>query len=72
MPRQLRTKNVDSSFCLTVRELKGLLRNANELNQIEDSTPVVLKCANRNYRLTGFSIVAGKPVLKGRRGKKDS
>ena len=66
MPKRLRTKDVDKSFCMTRRELIGWISN-----DFEDSTPVLLKCGGKNYRLTAFKTISGKPVLVGRRGVKD-
>lgn len=60
---------MDSSFCMTRRELVGWL-NSNPA--FDDKTPVVLKCGGRNFRLAAFETVAGKPVLIGKRGKRDS
>ena len=64
--KQLRIKNVDSKFNLTAGELKGWL-TAN----CADNMPVMLKCANKNYRLKKFIKVGDKPVLIGSRGTKD-
>lgn len=66
MSKQLRIKNVDSKFNMTAGELKGWLA-AN----FSDTTPVVLKCANKNYRLKKFATVGTTPVLVGSRGKND-
>ena len=63
--KQLRTKDVDSKFCLTAREITPFLAT------FDPSTPIMLKCGGKNFRLGGISTVAGKPVLVGRRGKKD-
>ena len=65
--KQLRIKNVDSKFNLTAGELKNWL-TAN----FADTTPVVLKCASKNYRLRQFVKIGDKPVLIGRRGKRDN
>ena len=68
MPKQLRTKNVDKSFCITRRELIAWLTQ----NPVfDDNTPILLKCGGRNYRFAEFMTVAGKPVLIGKRGAKD-
>jgi hypothetical protein len=66
MAKQLRIKNVDSKFNLTAGELKGWL-TAN----FADTTPVVLKCAGKNYRLREWCTVGTTPVLIGKRGKSD-
>jgi hypothetical protein len=73
MPKQLKIKNVNSSFCLTVRELKAFLNTATPLtaNGIDENIPVLLKCGGRNYRLLSFKLVSGKPVLIGKRSARD-
>jgi len=66
MAKQLRIKNVDGKFNLTTGELKSWLTN-----NFSDTTPVVLKCAGKNYRLREWGTVSGTPVLIGKRGKSD-
>jgi len=66
MKRKLSVKNIDSSFCVTVREAKGWL------GQFQDSDPIILKCGNKNFRLSSIKIVGSKPVLIGKRGKNDN
>lgn len=68
MLKKLNIKNIDKSFCMTRRELTNWISSTPEF---EDNTPIVLKCAGKNYRLSGLTIVAGKPVLVGKRGKND-
>ena len=65
MAKQLRIKNTDNKFTLTAGELKTWLVN------FADTTPVVLKCAGKNYRLRDWGTVSGTPVLIGKRGKSD-
>ena len=65
MPKKLKVSNVDRSFCMTVRELRGIL------TQYAEDVPVILKCGGKNYRFTSFECVAGKPVLIGKRGIRD-
>ncbi len=67
--KKLNTSKIDSSFCMTRRELVGWLLST---PAFDDSTPIVLKCNGRNYRLGAFNVVAGKPILVGRRGKRDA
>lgn len=62
--KQLKIKNIDSKFCLTVRELKGWLNTLNE------NEPVILKCG-RNFRLAKFKNSNGKPVLIGKRSARE-
>jgi hypothetical protein len=66
MKRKLSVKNIDSSFCVTVREVKGWL------GQFQDSDPIILKCGNKNFRLSSIKTVSAKPVLIGKRGKNDN
>ncbi len=72
MPKQLRTANVNRDFCMTVRELAGWLATSQTIGKFDAASPIVLKCGGKNYRLSGFNIVAGKPVLTGKRGTRDS
>jgi len=62
--KQLKIKNVDASYCITVREVKGWL------NSFNDNEPVILKCG-RNFRLAAFKNANGKPVLIGKRSARD-
>jgi hypothetical protein len=64
MSKQLKIKNVDSKFCLTVREVKGWL------TQFPDDQPIILNCG-KNFRLAKFENKNGKPVLVGRRSARD-
>lgn len=68
MPKKkLTTSDVDSSFCLTKRELIGWLASQG----FDDRTPVLLKCNGKNYRLKKFKITGGKPILIGQRSARD-
>lgn len=69
MKRKLNTAAVDSAYCMTRREIVGWLTNTPEF---DDKTPIIMKCNGRNYRLSAFKVVSGKPVLIGKRGKRDS
>ena len=72
MPKQLRTKNVNASFCMTVRELAAwLVQQSPSQDTMSNSTPVILKCGGKNFRLAKMDVVAGKPVLVGKRGSQD-
>ena len=62
--KQLKIKNIDAKFCLTVREMKSWL------SQFSDDQPVILKCG-RNFRLAKFENKNGKPVLIGKRSARD-
>ena len=66
MKRKLSVKNIESSFCVTVREAKAWLGN------FQDGDPIILKCGNKNFRLSSITTVGSKPVLIGKRGKNDN
>ena len=66
MAKQLRIKNIDVSFCLTAGEIK------NWLSSFSENQPVILKCNNKNFRLAGMETVQSKPVLIGKRSKRDT
>jgi hypothetical protein len=72
MPKQLKAADVDSKFCITVRELAAFLTQASP-NQSTDENPapVLLNCGGKNYRLASFRFLGGKPILVGKRGKRD-
>lgn len=67
MPKQLRIKDVDKSLCLTVRELNGFLQNLGGQDATQNTTPVILKCGGRNFRLAALQDEKGTPVLVGKR-----
>jgi hypothetical protein len=70
MPKKLKISDVGSDYCLTVRELNGFLTQQGDPSM--NTTPVLLKCGGRNYRLAKFSIVAGKSVLVGQRTRRET
>lgn len=63
--KQLRIRNVDVSFCLTAGEIRSWL------GTLPADQPIILKCNNKNYRLAGCEVIQNKPVLIGRRSKRD-
>lgn len=67
MGKQLRVSKIDKSFCLTSSDVKNWLSQA-----FKDTDPVILKCNNKNFRLVRIDTVGTKPVLIGRRGRKDT
>ena len=66
MAKQLRVSKIDGSFTLTVIEVKNWLSQG-----FKDTDPVILKCGNKNYRLSRIDNIKAKPVLIGKRGKND-
>lgn len=67
MPKKLRISSVDSSFSLTAGEVKSWLSQA-----FKDTDPVILKCNNKNFRLVRIENVGNKPVMIGKRGRRDT
>lgn len=65
MPKQIKIANVDSKFCMTVRELRGAL------STFDENSPVIIKVNGKNYRYAEFQTTNGKPVLIGKRGQRD-
>jgi hypothetical protein len=72
--KRLSIKNIDNKSCLTVRELSAWLKHISttipdhDVNDNHD--PIVLKCGGKNFQLSQFKMVAGTPVLIGKRRPK--
>jgi hypothetical protein len=69
MPKKLKIKDITPSYCMTRKELIGWLTSNPSFT---DTSTIILKCNGRNYRLGAIETIAGRPMLIGKRGMRDS